>query len=85
MSFPARLQAAIGAAGITQAELARAAGVSGASVSDWVRGVTQPENLKAEPLLKAARRLHVNPDWLLIGTGPQHRHGPAARLDLAEP
>lgn len=75
-AFAARLADAIRAAGITQAELARHAGVSGASVSDWVRGVTDPTHIKAVPLLKAAACLRVSAEWLLFGAGTPPPHAP---------
>lgn len=51
------------------ADVARAAGVKEASVSDWVNDVTK--TLKAEPALKAAQFLGVSPFWLVLGKGPK--------------
>lgn len=53
--------------GRSQAALARAVGVSTASVSDWFNGVTK--TLKAESLRKAAAYLGCNRDWLATGFG----------------
>lgn len=52
------------------ADVARAAGVKEASVSDWVNDVTK--TLKAEPALKAAQFLGVSPFWLVLGKGPKN-------------
>jgi len=68
-TFGARLVACLDASGITQAELARRIGISGASVSDWTHDKTQASQVKAEPLLRAAAVLRVNPLWLLSGRG----------------
>lgn len=51
------------------ADVARAAGVKEASVSDWVNDVTK--TLKAEPALRAAQFLGVSPFWLVLGKGPK--------------
>lgn len=51
------------------ADVARAAGVKEASVSDWVNDVTK--TLKAEPALRAAQFLGVSPFWLVLGRGPK--------------
>lgn len=52
------------------ADVARAAGIKEASVSDWVNDVTK--TLKAEPALKAAQFLRVSPFWLVLGKGPKN-------------
>lgn len=52
------------------ADVARAAGVKEASVSDWVNNVTK--SLKAEPAIKAAQYLGVSPFWLVLGKGPKN-------------
>lgn len=74
--FADRLKACIDARHTSQAEVARAAGVSGASMSDWVNDKTQAEHIKAEPLLRAAAFLHVSPMWLLTGKGARQPHAP---------
>lgn len=51
----------------TQADLARAAGVRPASVSDWFSGKSKS---LGKSLLPISRFLGVNPDWLRDGRGP---------------
>jgi phage repressor protein C with HTH and peptisase S24 domain len=53
---------------VSQAELARAAGVKAHSVSDWLSGRTK--NLEGSNLLAAAKALGVNAEWLATGRGP---------------
>lgn len=68
-TFAERLLSSIEDRKTSQAEVARKAGISGASVSEWATGKVQPGHVKAEPLLKAANFLQVNPLWLLLGVG----------------
>jgi len=68
-TFATRLSDRIALRKTTQAELARKAGISSSAVSDWIRGVTSADNVKAEPLLRAAAFLEVSPMWLLTGRG----------------
>ena len=83
-TFAERLASAMAERATIPAAVARAAGIRGASMSDWCTGKTRAENLKAEPLLKAAAFLGVNPMWLLNGHGP--RKGQATlTLAAAEP
>jgi transcriptional regulator with XRE-family HTH domain len=65
----------------TQAALAKAAGVKPPSVADWFNGKTR--TLKAEPLVRAAIYLGVEPLWLAAGEGPMHRSGFTAREPTA--
>lgn len=74
--FADRLKACIEDRRTSQAEVARAAGVSGASMSDWANDKTQAAHIKAEPLLRTAAFLHVNPMWLLTGKGARQQHAP---------
>lgn len=83
-TFGKRLAACIDERGTKPAELARKAGITGASVSDWVHDKVQPDHVKAAPLLRAAAFLHVNPSWLLLGRGSKHPEAPAV-LHAAEP
>jgi transcriptional regulator with XRE-family HTH domain len=53
--------------GLSQRELASSCGVSAPAVNDWLSGKTQ--SLKASTLLKAAKVLAVNPQWLESGLG----------------
>lgn len=69
-TLAARLQAAINARHppATQADLAKACGVSAPSVSAWFSGDTKA--LKANSAAKAAAFLNVRLEWLLYGLGP---------------
>lgn len=62
-----RLKSARHAAGYKQIDLARAVGVSSATVSDWEGGVIK--NLEAENLLKICEYLNLSPTWLQFGKG----------------
>ena len=60
----------------TQAELARACGLKGPSVSNWATGATQ--TLKAESAILAADFLGVRPRWLIDGIGPMRHAAPSS-------
>lgn len=77
-----RLLRCIDDIGTTQAEVARQAGVSSASVSEWASDKVSPHKIKAEPLLRAAAYLNVSPLWLLLGKG---QRAPDAPHIAAEP
>ncbi len=85
-TLAARLQAAINARHppATQADLAKACGVSAPSVSAWFSGDTKA--LKANSAAKAAAFLNVRLEWLLYGLGPM-REAPDAQAayTAAEP
>lgn len=66
-----RIQSAMQAANKTQADLARATGAKGPSVSNWVRGRTK--NLRGRNLVIVARLLNVSEAWLSAGAGPRER------------
>lgn len=68
LTLAERITQAIEAKGITQAALAKAAGVKPSSVSDWIKGETK--SLKALPLVRAAHALGVSALWLATGEGP---------------
>lgn len=68
-SFGDRLKEAIDDRATSQADVARHAGISAASVSDWATDTTQADKVKALPLLRAAAFLQVDPLWLLTGRG----------------
>jgi len=53
---------------VPQVDLARACGVSGPTVNDWLSGKTQ--TIKGPYLLACARYLGVSADWLATGKGP---------------
>lgn len=85
-TFAERLLISIEDRKTSQAEVARKAGISGASVSDWATGKVQPDHIKAAPLLKAATFLQVEPLWLLLGIGRRSTHSaPALSLTATEP
>ncbi|CAA2107698.1 LexA family transcriptional regulator [Variovorax paradoxus] len=65
-----RLKKAMDAAGISQAELARACGVKPPSVNGWLSG--KAKFLRGENLLSAAKALNVSQQWLANGIGPMH-------------
>lgn len=68
-SFTERINQALEQApGVRQADLARACGISTASVNNWFSGATK--SLKGSNLLKVASMLNVSPDWLATGKGP---------------
>lgn len=67
-SLATRLSKAFDPERHTKADLARAAKVSAASVSDWFSGETK--TLKADPMVRAAAYLDVEPLWLVAGEGP---------------
>lgn len=72
-SLAMRLQAALEASGISQAELARHCRVKASSVSDWLSG--ESKSMKSAPLLRAAALLGVNPLWLATGEGTRRSSG----------
>lgn len=53
---------------LSQADLARRAGVKPSSVHNWLSGETK--SLKPNGLFAAARALNVQPEWLMSGRGP---------------
>lgn len=63
-----RLKKAMAAAGVSQAELARACNVSAPSVNGWLSG--KSKFLRGENLLAAAKALKVSQQWLANGVGP---------------
>lgn len=66
-----RINQALRQAGdVTQADIARACGISTASVNNWFTGATK--SLKGENLLRAAAVLKVSPVWLSTGKGPMN-------------
>lgn len=67
---------------VSAADLARACGVKGASVSEWINGPTK--SLRGPNAIKAAKRLGVNVEWLSTGSGPM-RSGSATPQVVASP
>lgn len=70
MNLSERLKTAMEASGTSQADLARACGVSAPSVHGWLSG--KSKFLRGENLLKAAKVLGVSQDWLATGNGAMH-------------
>jgi SOS-response transcriptional repressor LexA len=62
-----RLKIAMREAGVTQAELARRCGVKPSSIHGWLSG--KSKFLRGENLLKAAKALNVQQEWLATGKG----------------
>jgi transcriptional regulator with XRE-family HTH domain len=56
--------------GLRQEDLANAAGVSTAAVSQWEKGHTK--NLRLEHLFVIADKLKVQPRWLALGQGAKY-------------
>jgi transcriptional regulator with XRE-family HTH domain len=56
--------------GLRQEDLARAAGVSVAAVSQWEKG--QTKNLRLEHLFAICDKLRVHPRWLALGQGAKY-------------
>ena len=68
-TFVERLRAAIGKAGISQADLARAAGVTPSTITLWMTGRTDVDRIQSANLAAAAEALGVTPEWLRGGSG----------------
>lgn len=68
MTLAERVKKALAIRGMTQAELARRAGIAQPSVNAWVSGATQ--SMRASVAVKAARVLRVRTEWLASGVGP---------------
>jgi phage repressor protein C with HTH and peptisase S24 domain len=67
MTLSNRIKIAMDAADMKQADLARACGVKPPSVSGWLSG--KAKFLRGENLLKVARALNVDQEWLASGRG----------------
>lgn len=63
----ARLRARISELGIDNAEVARRASTSGATVTNWTRDHVTVENVKAAMLLNIADAVQMDPRELLLG------------------
>lgn len=68
MLLSERIKLAMSEAGLSQVALANACGVKPPSVSGWLSG--KSKFLRGENLLRAARALKVNQEWLATGFGP---------------
>lgn len=83
-TFGERLERSLSAKGVSQADVARAAGIKDSSMSEWFADKVRPDYVKARPLLRAAAFLDVSPTWLLFGTGERSPSAPAV-LTVQEP
>lgn len=70
LSFSDRLQAAMDAEGLNQADLAKAVGLSRAAINQVVSGATK--GMKLHNLVAVARALKVRIEWLATGEEPMH-------------
>ena len=67
-TFTQRLNIALKHAdGVSQSDIARECGISTASVSNWLTGISK--SMRGENLLKVSRALGVSPVWLANGEG----------------
>lgn len=73
-TFAERVRLAMEEAGHTQSSLARALGLTRASISFWLNG--QTKEISGDNLLKAASALNVSPVWLAAGRGPKRDGSP---------
>ncbi|MBF9036619.1 helix-turn-helix domain-containing protein [Rhodobacterales bacterium HKCCE2091] len=80
-TFGDRLAAAREAAGLTQSDLSRRAGVSLEAVEEWENDQTEP---RANTLQRVAGILGVSLMWLMAGEGEGLESG-AEALDVSEP
>ena len=67
MKLSDRIAEALEASGLTKAELARATGKTGASVTHWLSGHTQ--TLKAETAMLIEQATGYSSKWLVSGVG----------------
>jgi len=67
------------APGVKQVDLANACGIKEASVSDWFTGKTK--SLAGGNLIRAAKLLNVNADWLGTGRGPMRLNASSVNAD----
>ncbi|AVL70645.1 hypothetical protein CEQ07_03890 [Oligella urethralis] len=76
--FNERLIHAMNISGTKQIELAKAAGVSRAAVTSWVRGDVQ--SIGGDSLIAVANVLGVNPKWLATGEGAMRNQWPFQKI-----
>lgn len=79
--FSERFRIARDAAGATQSDIARAIGVTKASVSGWETGFSK--SIKMTHLFPVARFLRCDPEWLATGRPPVGGGGVGEAFDLA--
>ena len=61
---------------VGRSQLASAIGLSPSAVTQWLDGTTK--SYEAINVIKAARYLEVDADWLVTGDGSPHRASPTA-------
>lgn len=76
--FNERLLFAMRVRGVKQIELAKAAGVSRAAATSWVKGDVQ--SISAESLIAISEALNVNPAWLATGAGSMDIQWPFKKI-----
>lgn len=77
MTLAERLEYALRAAGMSRADLARCVDLSRGAITHWLDGSTK--ELSSSNLVKAARCLNVDPNWLAEGTGRGPGDNPKVR------
>ena len=76
LTFAERLEYAMRAERVSQADLGRALGISRSAVNQLVKGTSK--DMRPGHLILACRRLRVRPEWLVFGEDPM-------RLDNLNP
>lgn len=67
-----RINVGLALAGMKPAHLARAIGVTPATITNWTNGTAK--SIKGEHLVRAARAMNVDPVWLITGEGSYDAH-----------
>ena len=81
-----RLEAAMATAQISAAALARQVGTTDATISNWLKDLVQPDNVKALMLLRIADAVGVSPHHLLTGEpGPLRVNDSVVAYDASQP
>lgn len=71
------------AAGVNNEQLAAACGVKAPTSFHWASGKTK--QIKAEPLLLAAKLFGVTPEWLSTGKAPKYPPDTSGHHEVREP
>ncbi len=75
-----RLEAAMDTAKVTAADLARLAGTTDATISNWLKDQVQADNVKATMLFRIADGVGADPRQLLLGESSRVAEQPAQYL-----
>lgn len=75
-----RLVSAMTLRGISNADLAKRAGVSAPTVTDWTSG--EIKKISAENAIKIAYGLNISILWLITGKGPMGGDDPQSAPDI---